>query len=258
MYPPMFTPTPNLALLTTLGLVGALLGSFIATAVERWGTGKPIAMGRSQCDHCDRVLTPFELIPMVSAAVLRFRCRTCRRPISHVHLQIEITACLVGILAGLSTSATMAVAGALFGWQLLALGAMDLRHFILPNGLTTSLAASGIATSAAGIGASPVDSLAGGIVGFGSLWLVKHSYRLLRDRDGLGGGDPKLFGAIGCWLGWQALPQVLLGASLIGLLMAAIVFRNARGPLSSRRLPFGTCLAVASFAAWFAPPITGF
>ncbi|MDF0545429.1 A24 family peptidase [Sphingobium sp. H39-3-25] len=248
----MIDLAPDLRLIAALGLVGALVGSFIAAAVIRWGTGQPIVVDRSRCDHCARVLSPAELIPLLSAIISRFRCRTCNAPIDALHWQIETAACLVGILAGMVASGTPAVAGAIFGWQLLALGSIDLRHFILPNLLTAGLAITGLAASLVGAGVGTNESLVGGLVGFLSLWLVKHGYRRLRGRDGLGGGDPKLFGGIGCWLGWQTLPHILLGASLIGLIAAVAIFRDGEEPLSSRRLPFGICLAVGGFTVWIA------
>lgn len=253
----MIAPSPNLPLIAVLGMVGALIGSFIATAVARWGTGQPIVVDRSRCDHCARELNPVELIPLISATMLRFRCRSCRGPIAALHWQIEAVACLVGIVSGLARSGMPAIAGAVFGWQLLALGSMDLRHFLLPNLLTAILATSGLAASLAGAGVSSSDSLFGGLVGFLSLWLVKHGYRRLRGRDGLGGGDPKLFAGIGCWVGWQALPHILLGASLIGLIAAFTVFREGEEPLPNRRLPFGTYLAVAGFTYWSALQMGG-
>ena len=46
---------------------------------------------------------------------------------------------------------------------------------------------------------------------------------------GLGGGDPKLFGAIGLWVGWAMLPFVLLGASGVGLVaVLAMMAREIR------------------------------
>ncbi len=39
----------------------------------------------------------------------------------------------------------------------------------------------------------------------------------MRGREGMGGGDPKLLGAIGAWVGAWQLPVILLGAGLLGL-----------------------------------------
>ncbi|MEJ2459386.1 MAG: A24 family peptidase [Novosphingobium sp.] len=235
-----------------LAILGGLIGSFVVTTLQRWRTGRPIVLDRSRCDHCARTLGPFELIPLISAVALRFRCRTCRRRIDAIHWQFEAAACLIGLSAGLAAPGVVALAGALFGWQLLALAMIDVRHLLLPNALTVSLATTGLVVSAVGLGAAPVDSLLGGLVGFGALWAVKELYRTLRGREGLGGGDPKLFGAIGCWLGWQMLPYTLLGASVLGLALAATAFARGQQSLSEKRFPFGAHLALAAFLTWLA------
>lgn len=82
------------------------------------------------------------------------------------------------------------------------------------------------------------------------LWLVAALYRSLRGRVGLGGGDPKLFGAIGLWLGWRALPQVLLVAALAGLAIVLAMALAGRRVTATDRLPLGTLLAGAAFLCW--------
>ncbi|WP_197417796.1 prepilin peptidase, partial [Sphingomonas sp. CCH21-G11] len=94
------------------------------------------------------------------------------------------------------------------------------------------------------------DRLIGGAAGFALLWSVAAVYQRLRGRVGLGGGDPKLFGAIGLWLGWRALPMVLLAACLIGLAVALVMRLRGRDVTATTRLPLGTLLAVAGFGVW--------
>ncbi|WP_282073220.1 prepilin peptidase, partial [Janibacter hoylei] len=91
-----------------------------------------------------------------------------------------------------------------------------------------TLAVSGLAASFLGNDPDLLNRVIGGIIGFGSLFLIGWGYRYLRGREGLGGGDPKLLGAIGCWLGWSALPLVMLGAGLVGLLAVATMYRRGQ------------------------------
>lgn len=67
---------------------------------------------------------------------------------------------------------------------------------------------------------------------------------------GSGGGDPKLFGAIGLWLGWHALPMVLLLACLLGLAVVLVTRILGRPLAATDRLPLGTLLAPAAFLLW--------
>ncbi len=68
----------------------------------------------------------------------------------------------------------------------------------------------------------------------------------------MGGGDPKLFGAIGLWLGWRMLPAVLLIASMTGLALVLLAAMRGRPMARDSALPLGALLAVAAYPAWLA------
>ena len=140
--------------------------------------------------------------------------------------------------------------GALFGWLLIALAALDLRHFWLPDRLTASLALVGIASGLTGLAPSLLDRTIGALAGFAALAIIATVYRRLRNREGLGGGDPKLLGAIGAMLGWQALPYVVLGASGAGLLFVGLQLARGRKVQATDRLPLGTLMALTAFPLW--------
>ena len=233
-----------------LGLLGAIVGSFLAALVIRWPEGRSVLAGRSACDSCGRTLAPIELVPLASALWLRGRCRTCRAPIDPRHWQIELAAAAIGVIAGLAVPGPVALAGAVFGWLLLALAALDIAAFWLPDALTATLALAGIVVALLGVTPPLLDRAIGGIAGFAALWLIAAGYRAIRHREGMGGGDPKLLGAIGLWLGWRMLPVVLLLASLTGLAFVLVRLATGRGVRGDDRLPFGALLAIAAYPAW--------
>ncbi|MEG3150706.1 prepilin peptidase [Sphingomonas sp. ZT3P38] len=233
-----------------LGVLGAVIGSFLATLVIRWPQDRSVLRGRSHCDGCDGVLGPRDLIPLVSAALSRGRCRQCAAPIDPRHWQIELAALGIGVVTGLVVSGPAALAGAVFGWLLLTLAALDVTEFWLPDPLTLTLALAGLVTGFVGIEPPPLDRLIGVVAGFASLWFVGFAYRHLRGREGLGGGDPKLLGAIGLWLGWRLLPAVLLLAALTGLAFVLIGMLRGRAAKMDDRMPFGALLAIAAYPAW--------
>lgn len=233
-----------------LGLLGAIIGSFLATLVIRWPRERSVMTGRSSCDSCGAVLRAVDLVPLLSGFLSRGKCRRCAAPIDPRHWRIEFAALLIGVAAGLAVPGPAGIAGAVFGWLLLALAALDIVEFWLPDRLTLTLALAGLAAGLAGIDPPLADRLIGGIAGFGALWLIGFGYRRVRGRDGLGGGDPKLLGAIGCWLGWQMLPPVLLLAALTGLAAVLFGMLGGRGARLDDRLPFGALLAIAAYPAW--------
>jgi leader peptidase (prepilin peptidase)/N-methyltransferase len=230
--------------------LGAIIGSFLGAIVTRWPRGESIVRGRSKCDSCGRALGPLELVPLVGALVARGRCRTCGAPIDPVHSFMEAGAALIG---GLALWLLPLPAAALFmigGWMLLALAVLDARHFWLPDALTLPLAALGLTVGDWVLPAPFLDRAIGAALGYGGLFLLALGYRRLRGREGLGLGDAKLLGAIGAWMGWQALPIVLLVASVAGLLWA--LFLHLRGGTmdAATRLPLGTFLCLAVVPAW--------
>lgn len=225
--------------------LGAIAGSFLATLAVRWPQGRDLG-GRSCCDTCGRMLGGWELVPLVSALAQRGRCRGCGAAIAADHAAIEWAAAAIGAAAfGLAPG--IAGAGwALFGWLLLTLAALDARHFWLPDRLTLTLGAAGLLVGGLATGVALVDRVIGAAAGFASLWAIGAGYRRLRGREGLGGGDPKLLAAIGAWLGWLALPFVLLAASLLGL-GAALLGGDLR---RDRPLAFGAALAAGAVPGW--------
>lgn len=240
-----------------LAVLGAMVGSFLATLVVRWPAGRSVAAGRSACDGCGRTLGPRDLVPLVSYVWARGRCRACGARIDAAHPWVELACLLVGASAGFAAAWPQALAGAAFGWLLVALAALDWRKQWLPDALTAPLALSGLVSGLAGLGPSMTDRLIGGLVGFASLWLIGIGYKLVRDRDGLGGGDPKLFGAIGLWIGWAPLPATVLAASSFGLGYALLQKVRGRSMTWTHALPFGALLAAAAYPAWIVMVTTG-
>lgn len=233
-------------------LLGIIIGSYLATIAIRWPKGEGAARGRSRCDGCGTALEARDLVPLASYLWNRGRCRQCGVRIDPVHAVAELSAGLVGALAFALHPDVTGLGGAIFGWGLIALAILDIRHFWLPDRLTLPLIALGFGLAWLTGMPSLSDSLIGATAGFLALFLIGYAYRILRGREGLGGGDSKLLAAIGAWLGWTFLPLVLLLASLTGLI--AIIASRLRGTRVSAgdRLPLGTFLAVAAWPLWLA------
>ena len=223
------------------------MGSYIAALTQRWGRGEA-NRGRSKCDSCGKALAAWELVPLFSHLSSRGKCRTCGAPIGPRGLWVELAATIIGALAFGLDAGLIGVGGALFGWGLLALFLLDVEQFWLPDRIVLPLAASGLAL---GLG-SFQDRIIGLIAGFLALELIRRSYFAFRGLEGMGGGDPKLFAAIGAWLGWVALPFTLLIASVAGLGVAIVMAGWGKDVDAKLAMPFGAFMAAAGFACWVA------
>lgn len=246
-----YAALPGWASIAAGTVLGAIAGSFLATLVLRWPAGERVT-GRSRCDACHVPIGAAALVPLLSFVALRGRCAACGAAIDRRHPIVEMLAAAIGGTALALAPGPAGLAGALFGWLLLALAVLDLEHFWLPDRLTATLAVTGLAFAAIGLPPPLAERFAGGAVGYAGLALIGWSYRRVRGRVGLGQGDPKLLGAIGLWLGWRALPLVLLGASLAGLAYAVARLLGGRRLAAGARLPLGTLLAAAAWGCWCA------
>lgn len=132
-----------------------------------------------------------------------------------------------------------------FGWSLLALAWIDWRQLRLPDALTLPLLAAGLAAAVPEGADALLSGVIGALAGYAALRLVGEGYLRLRGREGLGQGDAKLLAAGGAWLGWEALPWVVLLAAFLGLVLAAL--QCVRGAALTREtaVPFGPPLALA-------------
>jgi leader peptidase (prepilin peptidase) / N-methyltransferase len=244
-------------LAAVFGGLGLVAGSFIALVTSRLPHDEPIVMTRSRCRSCHARLRPHDLVPLLSFALSRGRCRHCQTPIPRRYPLIEISAAVIGALSALLAPEGGIALTALLGWWLLLIAVIDLEHFWLPDQLTLPLALAGLVAALIFAPETLEARVWGLVAGAGVLALLAWLYAKVRKREGLGGGDPRLLGAIGAWVGWQALPLVLLIASLAGLsLWLARLIVRREGSLQDA-LPFGTFLALAAWLVWLWQPLSG-
>ncbi len=122
----------------------------------------------------------------------------------------------------------------------------DLRTFRLPDVITLPLILLGLLFNSLSNQRfiSFQDAIIGAILGYTCLWLLNLLYRIVKKQDGVGMGDAKLLAALGAWLGWFALPSILLMASLTGLI-GGIIWLQWNKQNHRSAFPFGPFLAIA-------------
>ncbi|AKJ69974.1 prepilin peptidase [Pandoraea thiooxydans] len=254
------------------GLAGLLIGSFLNVIIHRlprmleraWqaefeelGGGTP---GRvpvhtetpynlwrpgSSCPACGHRLRPWENIPLVSFIVLRGRCSACRQAITLRYPVVELLSAALSVLVAWQLGATWQSVAALgLTYTLITLAFIDIDTQLLPDCLTLPLLWAGLLCNLAGLFVPLRDAVLGAIGGYLSLWMVYWAFRLLRGKEGMGYGDFKLLAALGAWLGWAVLPQIVLISSISGAavgIAAVLTGRQAR----HEPIPFGPFLAAA-------------
>ncbi|MFQ2093978.1 prepilin peptidase [Aeromonas taiwanensis] len=204
---------------------------------------------RSACPHCGHAITAIENIPLLSWLWLRGRCRECRAPISARYPLVELLTALLSVaMAATLAPGWSVLAALLLTWSLVALTFIDLDKMLLPDQITLPLLWGGLLFNLLGGFVPLVDAVIGAMAGYLVLWSLYWSFKLLTGKEGMGYGDFKLLAALGAWLGWQALPIILLLSSLVGAVIG-ITLIALRKHHQGNPIPFGPYLAIAGWIA---------
>jgi leader peptidase (prepilin peptidase)/N-methyltransferase len=231
-------------------VLAPFIGSFLGVLILRLPEGRPIAMARSACDRCDRRLGWRDLIPLVSYALSRGRCRYCGGAIGLFTLNIELAALAIAAWAAAAVPGNEVWVACVLGWTLLTAAWIDWRTMLLPDVLTLPLLVVGLIVTERANPDSLLDHVVAAVFGWLLLYAVAWTYRRLRGRDGLGLGDAKLLAALGAWLGVGELPIVLLLASCLGLVAAGVGALAGKRMTAATAIPFGPFLALAGWLSF--------
>jgi leader peptidase (prepilin peptidase)/N-methyltransferase len=257
------------AILLCLGLV---VGSFLNVVIyrlplmmeSRWRkdccellevaqeqADKPLnlATPNSHCPHCKAAIKPWQNIPVLSYIMLGGKCSNCAVKISPRYPLLELVTGLMTMALAWHFDLSLALLGAaLLTWSLISLTMIDVDQQLLPDDITLPLLWLGLLLNLNGTYVSLPEAVIGAMAGYLSLWSVYWVFKLLTGKEGMGYGDFKLLAALGAWLGWQALPMIILLSSLVGA-VCGITLMALKGRGKEVPIPFGPYLAMAGWIA---------
>jgi leader peptidase (prepilin peptidase)/N-methyltransferase len=258
---------------------GACIGSFLNVCIHRLPADESVVHPRSRCPRCATPLAWYDNLPLLSWLWLRARCRSCGEGISARYPAVEAATGVLAMLALLRFGATPhALVAFAFTAALLLITFIDIDHRFIPDEVDLPGIVIGLAVAFFPGAPSPIDALAGALLGGGILWAVAWGYERSTGIEGMGFGDVKLLAMIGAFLGWQAIPAVLVIASVAGSLVGIGAMVARGGSRAGRRvarrfgigalpafaqraarrteIPFGPFLALGAFLALYYPEMT--
>jgi len=240
----------NIMILFSL-LFGLAFGSFLNVCIYRIPLNKSIIFPPSSCPNCEHRIKFYDNIPVFSYLLLRGKCRYCH---THIPIHYPVVELLTGLLSmalfiryGLSYQYILSF---LFLIALLLISFIDLHHQIIPDILSIPGIFAGIAVSFIPGHLTWPDSIIGAVGGGGILYLIALVYKKVTGKDGMGGGDVKLLAMIGAWMGWRALPFIILLSSLSGIVIGGGALMMA-GKGYRVRIPFGPFLSLGAIIYFF-------
>ena len=226
--------------------VGACVGSFLNVVIYRLPKKESLIRPGSHCPACNSPIRWYHNIPIVGYLVLGGKCADCGEKFSARYAAVEtLTGLLfVACYAAFGLTGAAAVYMALSS-ALVAVLFIDIDHFIIPDAITLPGIPIGLLCALFILPLSISDALIGVVVGGGILFLIA-----VIAPQGMGGGDIKLLGMVGAFLGWKsALITIFLG-SLVGS-VGGIIGMIALGKGRKSKIPFGPYLAIGAFLAMF-------
>ena len=204
----------------------------------------------STCPSCSHKIKPWENVPVISYFFLRGKCSACKTKISPRYPIVEAVTAILSVVAIYVFGANLTgLACLIFTWCLIALTMIDFDTQLLPDTITLPLLWLGLIANAFGLFTTLDSALWGAIGGYLSLFSVYWLFKLLTGKEGMGFGDFKLLGALGAWLGWQMLLQIILLSALAGAVIGVGMI-VIRGRDKNIPIPFGPYLAIAGWIAF--------
>ncbi len=259
---------------------GLVVGSFLNVCIWRMPQEMSVVAPPSRCTSCGTRLRPRDLVPVLSFLLHGRKCGYCKAPISWRYAIVEtltgIAFALLFLVDGLRIGLVFDV---VFVAALIAIFAIDLEHYIIPDELNLVAAVAGIGRDVWGLATDPnhhalaiavpgtgwdlllpysIVGLAAGLLVF---WGIVVLGQLLFKKEAMGLGDVKLAMAIGANLGWVgALASFFLAVvsgAVLGLALMGLHVRKR-----DEQIPFGPFMVIGALAVvycgqWVVPALLG-
>jgi len=236
------------------GVLGLLLGSFLNVCVLRWPVDESVVSPPSHCPGCDQPIRWFDNIPVVSWLMLGGKCRTCQIPISKLYPLVELAVGLIwaGVFYRFGLEAE-ALRGSLFLTILFGISLTDAWFYIIPDEFSIGGMVLGLAMAFLPGGISWKGAALGAALGFGGFWILGWSMTWIMRTftperleaagvdQALGGGDVKMMGMVGAFLGSMGVLLTVFLGTVLGLVVFVPISMK-----TGKLIPFGIFLAAGA------------
>jgi leader peptidase (prepilin peptidase)/N-methyltransferase len=231
-------------------ILGIIFGSFLNVVIYRLPENDrgSILYSRSYCPNCKTELKWHDMIPILSYVFQKGKCKYCGAKISWQYPVVEFLNGMLYVLLywkylnSTWTLLDLAVYMVLFS-ALLVGSVIDLKHQILPDTITLGGIGLGLLLSLTTAYIGVTEALIGFCVGFIPLAII-----VMIRPDALGGGDVKLMGMFGVFLGWEAVLNILIIGSIVASVINIILIVSKDNKFKEP-FPFGPYLVFASFVS---------
>lgn len=206
-----------------LFFIGCTLGSFIGVVVERlphqlrwreeYKENWNIVFPRSQCDHCERKIVWYALIPVIGYIISLAKCKYCAKRVSILYPLVEIFCgfllVYLFIKHGLTTDFYLI---SILALSLFFLAWIDINEQWLPAVVTIPLFWIGLLFSP--LCNDPLLRIQGAALGFSLPLFAMWAVSILKKTDVLAGGDIALITVAGAWFGLDKMLTYIIASNI--------------------------------------------
>lgn len=237
-------------------IFGAIIGSFLNVCIYRIPAGLSVIRPRSHCPKCRHPLRWHENIPILSYILLNGTCAYCkgRIPVRYFVVEMMTALLVMGLYISFGLTAKF-FAYSVLTCGLIAVTFIDLATYEIPDVISLGGVIAGLAFSAAYPSVFDADgrllsvsrSAVGALSGSAAIYIMGLLGTIAFNKEAMGGGDVKLMGAIGAFLGWKLAILAFFIAPFFGAVFGLIV--KARHNKSV--IPYGPFLSLGAVIAIF-------
>lgn len=259
-----------------VGVLGAIIGSFLNVVIHRVPQQESVVFPNSRCPECGSAIAFYDNVPILSYLILRGHCRACKTSISARYPAVELLTAMLFIAVTWHNGLTAALPfDLIFVTAIVALIFIDAEHMLLPNaitypGIAFAIVARLVVPYLVGLPyhfddlpgllagtfyglplavVSLLGAVIGALIGGGSLWLMGWTWEKLRGIEAMGLGDVKMMFMVGAYLGWRLTILTIFLGVLSGSLVGIGMMVQQRQKDMQMLLPFGVFLGIGAIAA---------
>lgn len=254
---------------------GLLVGSFLNVCIVRLPRGRSIISPPSHCPRCKESIKFYDNVPLISFLLLRGKCRKCGEPISWRYPIVELMNGLFYVWIvrefWLGGEAFLLMA---FCSSLIVITFIDFDFQIIPDAITLPGILLGVTIGPFFMSSlteplpfqlghfvphtwpyliSFLNSVIGMLCGALPLLTIGWLWEKLRHVEAMGGGDVKLMGMVGSFLGWKGALLTIMAGACVGSIVGLGLIMLKRHKMD-KVIPFGPFLALGATATAFYGP----
>tara|TARA_B100001939_G_scaffold249250_1_gene216290 strand:+ start:832 stop:1587 length:756 start_codon:yes stop_codon:yes gene_type:complete len=210
-----------------LFILGSIFGSFFNVCIYRLPRELDVIKKNSFCPSCKYKIPFYQNIPILTYLFNFGKCKNCKDKINISYFIVELLTALIFLFSYFKYDLSLEfIFFIIFYCSLLIIFFTDLKEYLILDIITipvSIIGLGGVFLKFNPFGVGLTESIIGGLVGYGVIYLIRFIYFKIRKVEGMGLGDAKLFLLIGIWLGFKSIFLILMFSSLIGAIVGSII-----------------------------------